>query len=142
MEPPELGVLCDVLWADPIDSESGHLDRPFIFNQNRGCSYTFGADALANFLQRNNLLCCIRAHEVQLEGFKMFQWKGKNFPQIITLFSAPNYCDSYNNKAAVIFFSVNLLAWCDEYPAVSLLTTPILSSRLYECIRLVNALYR
>lgn len=106
MEPPEVGVMVDVLWSDPVDSESGHLERPFIYNQNRGCSYMFGADALSNFLTRNNLLCCIRAHEVQLEGFKMFQWKGKNFPQIITLFSAPNYCDSYNNKAAVIFFSV------------------------------------
>lgn len=32
----------------------------------------------------------------------MHKWEGKNFPQIITLFSAPNYCSMYKNKAAVI----------------------------------------
>jgi len=105
-EPPTKGLLADVLWSDPVDSESGNLHKPFVFNEQRGCSFMFGADALSTFLTRNNLICCIRAHEVQLEGFKMFNWRGKNFPQIITLFSAPNYCGSYNNKAAVITFAV------------------------------------
>lgn len=106
MEPPKSGLLVDVLWADPVDTESGHLFKPFIFNEARGCSYQFGADALSVFLARNNLLTCIRAHEVQLEGFKMYKWRSSNFPQIITIFSAPNYCDSYNNKGAVIMLAV------------------------------------
>lgn len=105
-EPPESGALLDMLWSDPVDSESGVLSMPFTQNKQRGCSYVFGADSLSKFLSENNLLCCLRAHEVQLEGFKMFNWKGNNFPQIITLFSAPNYCDTYNNKGALIFFSV------------------------------------
>ena len=47
----------------------------------------------------------IRAHEAQMEGFKMYNWKGNgSFPTVITLFSAPNYCDTYNNKGAVIKF--------------------------------------
>lgn len=107
VEPQKEGLLVDILWADPVDSESGHLSKPFTFNDQRGCSFYFGAEALNNFLTRNNLVSCIRAHEVQIEGFKMFKWKSKNFPQIITIFSAPNYCDSYNNKAAVIMLSVN-----------------------------------
>ena len=38
----------------------------------------------------------------------MYKWKGKNeFPSVITIFSAPNYCDVYNNKGAVIKFEVN-----------------------------------
>ena len=37
----------------------------------------------------------------------MYKWKGKNeFPSVITIFSAPNYCDVYNNKGAVIKFEV------------------------------------
>lgn len=107
MEPPKSGILADVLWSDPVASDSGFQSKPFVHNDQRGCSYLFGADALDTFLTRNNLLSCIRAHEVQLEGFKMQQWKGKTFPQIITIFSAPNYCDSYNNKAAIIHFSVS-----------------------------------
>lgn len=39
----------------------------------------------------------------------MYNWKSKNFPQIITIFSAPNYCDQYNNKGAVIKFENNSL---------------------------------
>lgn len=75
-------------------------------NPQRGCSYIYGAKALTTFLQRNSLLSLIRGHEVQLEGFKLQHWKNKNFPQVITIFSAPNYCDSYNNKGAVIKFEV------------------------------------
>lgn len=31
------------------------------------------------------------------------------FPSVITVFSAPNYCDVYNNKAAVLKFANNTL---------------------------------
>ena len=37
----------------------------------------------------------------------MHRWNGKSdFPSVITIFSAPNYCDVYNNKGAVIKFEV------------------------------------
>lgn len=33
----------------------------------------------------------------------MHRWSGYDkFPPVITVFSAPNYCDFYNNKGAVI----------------------------------------
>ena len=105
-EPPKKGLLCDILWSDPIDHNEGRLEDTFIRNEQRGCSYVFGAEALTKFLQANKLLSCVRAHEVQLDGFKMYNWRNKNFPQIITIFSAPNYCDSYNNKGAIIKFEV------------------------------------
>lgn len=95
-----------MLWSDPIDKADGALSSDFIGNDQRGCSYVYGASALNHFLQKNNLLSLIRGHEVQLEGFKMLNWKNKNFPQVITIFSAPNYCDTYNNKGAVIKFEV------------------------------------
>lgn len=106
VEPPKKGIMCDLLWADPVDKLDGSLNEAYIRNEQRGCSYVFGAEALTKFLHTNKLLSCIRAHEVQLEGFKMYNWRNKNFPQIITIFSAPNYCDSYNNKGAIIKFEV------------------------------------
>lgn len=109
MEPPKSGPMVDILWSDPVDSETGKLEMPFTPNSQRGCSYYFGAEALNRFLTHNKLMSCIRAHEVQIEGYKMHTWNNSTFPQIITVFSAPNYCDSYNNKGAVIMFSVNLL---------------------------------
>ena len=66
----------------------------------------FRADAACKFLEKNNLLTIIRAHEAQVEGFKMHKWGGSFFPLVITIFSAPNYCDMYNNKGAVIKFDV------------------------------------
>jgi serine/threonine-protein phosphatase 2B catalytic subunit len=40
----------------------------------------------------------------------MYKWSGpEKFPAVITIFSAPNYCDFYNNKGAVIKFEVKIL---------------------------------
>ena len=45
----------------------------------------------------------VRGHEVQMEGYKMHRWDESNsFPYVITIFSAPNYCDSYSNKGSVM----------------------------------------
>lgn len=60
-------------------------------------------EATVNFLKENNLLLIIRGHEAQLNGYKMCAWSDDSkFPSIITMFSAPNYCDAYKNKGAVI----------------------------------------
>eukprot|EP00922_Rhytidocystis_sp_ex-Travisia-forbesii_P041810 GHVS01062478.1.p1 GENE.GHVS01062478.1~~GHVS01062478.1.p1 ORF type:complete len:528 (+),score=71.72 GHVS01062478.1:163-1746(+) len=112
-EPPRAGLFCDMLWADPVDEEKEeHLNNPEAFfpNDVRGCSYFFGYDAASGFLDRNGLLSVIRAHEAQLEGYKMHQTNSKTgFPTVITIFSAPNYCDVYNNKGAVLKFENNTL---------------------------------
>lgn len=40
----------------------------------------------------------------------MHRWnRNSDFPSVITIFSAPNYCDVYNNKGAVIKFEVNII---------------------------------
>ncbi|KAF4747824.1 Serine/threonine-protein phosphatase 2B catalytic subunit alpha, variant 2, partial [Perkinsus olseni] len=50
------------------------------------------------------------AHEAQLEGYKMHRTnEATGFPSVITIFSAPNYCDVYNNKGAVLRFENNTL---------------------------------
>jgi serine/threonine-protein phosphatase 2B catalytic subunit len=54
-------------------------------------------------LKENKFLSIIRAHEVQIDGYKFHRWGGNaSFPSVITVFSAPNYCGSYKNKGAVI----------------------------------------
>ena len=35
-----------------------------------GCSHRFGYKAVKDFLDKNDLVCIVRAHEVQEEGFK------------------------------------------------------------------------
>ena len=56
------------------------------------------------------MLSILRAHEAQFDGYKMHKWNGPSeFPTVITIFSAPNYCDVYNNKGAIIKFESNTL---------------------------------
>ncbi|KIK81972.1 hypothetical protein PAXRUDRAFT_735013 [Paxillus rubicundulus Ve08.2h10] len=110
-EPPTHGLMCDILWADPTEdfgSEKGK--ETFLHNQVRGCSYFFTYSATCKFLERNNLLSIIRAHEAQDSGFRMYR-KAQNtgFPTLITIFSAPNYLDVYNNKAAVLKYENNTM---------------------------------
>lgn len=88
--------------------------------------YYYSYAACCDFLQSNNLLSIIRAHEAQDAGFVfninstiinnddylfillllfiLFRYRmyrksqTTGFPSLITIFSAPNYLDVYNNK--------------------------------------------
>ena len=54
----------------PCDLDKLVLQR-WRTNPVRGCSYLFGFGACVSFLDRNCLLCLLRAHEVQEVGFKV-----------------------------------------------------------------------
>lgn len=59
----------------------------FFPNDVRGCSFFFGYEAASGFLDRNGLLSVIRAHEAQLEGYKMHQKNAKTgFPTVSATF--------------------------------------------------------
>merc|ERR1740129_1425877 len=46
-EPPREGLLCDLLWSDPLEPKEGEKESaarkraPFIHNEVRGCSFYF-----------------------------------------------------------------------------------------------------
>ncbi|KAK6466001.1 Metallo-dependent phosphatase-like protein [Scheffersomyces coipomensis] len=103
-EPPHSGLFCDLIWSDPIEEyDDDSSNHHFVKNVVRGCSYSYTYKASCQFLERNNLLCIIRAHEAQSTGYRMYKRTKKvMFPSVLTLFSAPNYCDNYHNKAAVL----------------------------------------
>jgi len=120
-EIPREGPFCDLMWADPVPDEDkkynadpNSLEKTpvtqwFSHNETRQCSYYFGVSAVANFLESNELISIIRAHEACFDGYK-FQFISKEeVPRVITIFSAPNYCDVYKNKAACIKFHNDVL---------------------------------
>lgn len=75
----------------------------------RGCSYCFGSIQTKKFLKENRIKLIIRGHEVQIDGFN-YQ-KGENDEKLtLTIFSAPNYCDSYKNKGALAIIRDNKLS--------------------------------
>ncbi|KAM3708236.1 hypothetical protein ACB098_02G083900 [Castanea mollissima] len=88
---PESGLLCDLLWSDPSRDGQG-------WGQNdRGVSYTFGADTVAEFLQKHDLDLICRAHQVVEDGYEFFANR-----QLVTIFSAPNYCGEFDNAGAMM----------------------------------------
>ena len=64
-----LGLLCDLLWSDPDKDVQGWGEN------DRGVSFTFGADVVSKFLNRHDLDLICRAHQVQflisLTGMKL-----------------------------------------------------------------------
>lgn len=101
-EVPLEGIMCDLLWADPMKDDQA-IRGKFEENKERDCSYYFGKKPTKQLLQNNQLVSILRGHQVQIEGYKMHKWDGpQSFPYVITVFSAPNYCGYYDNKASVL----------------------------------------
>lgn len=94
--------MCDLLWADPMKDDKA-VKGHYVQNSERDCSVYFGKRPTKKLLDNNGLMAVIRGHQVQVDGYKMHKWDGpKSFPYVITVFSAPNYCGYYENKASVL----------------------------------------
>ena len=94
---PNSGLLCDILWSDP----STEVDD---WGQNeRGISYIYSLTVIKKFLEQNNLDLICRAHQVVEDGYEFFGDRS-----LVTVFSAPDYCEEYNNCAAIMVVDSNL----------------------------------
>ncbi|EPX72992.1 minor serine/threonine protein phosphatase Ppa1 [Schizosaccharomyces octosporus yFS286] len=89
-EIPHEGPICDLLWSDPED-------RPGWGISPRGAGYTFGPDIAETFNHNNGLDLIARAHQLVMEGYN---WT--NSHNVVTIFSAPNYCYRCGNQAAIM----------------------------------------
>lgn len=65
----------------------------------RGTSFTFGLDVASRFLDKNGFDLICRAHQVVPDGF---QFPFKPDQSVVTVFSAPNYCNEFGNKGAML----------------------------------------
>eukprot|EP00040_Diaphanoeca_grandis_P003582 m.25301 g.25301 ORF g.25301 m.25301 type:complete len:306 (-) comp14947_c0_seq1:125-1042(-) len=90
LEVPHEGPMCDLLWSDP-DDRSGWGVSP------RGAGYTFGQDISESFNLNNGLTLISRAHQLVMEGYN---WSHDH--NVVTVFSAPNYCYRCGNQAAIM----------------------------------------
>lgn len=89
-EVPHEGPMCDLLWSDP-DDRCGWGISP------RGAGYTFGQDISEAFNHNNGLTLVARAHQLVMEGYNWSQDRN-----VVTIFSAPNYCYRCGNQAAIM----------------------------------------
>ena len=82
--------ICDLLWSDP-DDRCGWGISP------RGAGYSFGQDISEQFNHANNLKLISRAHQLVMNGYN---WSHER--NVVTVFSAPNYCYRCGNEAAIM----------------------------------------
>ncbi|GKT33151.1 hypothetical protein ADUPG1_007150, partial [Aduncisulcus paluster] len=94
----DAGLLCDLLWSDPLNATVGFGDN------DRGLSYTFGADVVENFLDTHDFDLICRAHQVVEDGYEFFARR-----KLVTVFSAPRYCQEYDNAGAVMSIDDSLM---------------------------------
>jgi serine/threonine-protein phosphatase PP1 catalytic subunit len=86
-------LVTDLLWSDPNPDGEGYVVSE------RGTSYTFGRDVVREFLERNNFDLLCRGHQVVLDGY---EFSFGNDRSTLTVFSAPNYCNEFRNKGAML----------------------------------------
>ncbi|KAI5643230.1 calcineurin-like phosphoesterase domain-containing protein [Phthorimaea operculella] len=134
---PDTGLLCDLLWSDPDKDVQGwgENDRGVSFtfgpdvvskflnrhdldlicrahqvsdsnlSLNSDCIIvTFGPDFVSKFLNRHDLDLICRAHQVVEDGYEFFAKR-----QLVTLFSAPNYCGEFDNAGGMMSVDETLM---------------------------------
>lgn len=70
---PDQGLLCDLLWSDPDKDVQGWGEN------DRGVSFTFGAEVVAKFLHKHDLDLICRAHQVLPPGIWLLGAGGCTF---------------------------------------------------------------
>merc|ERR1711920_512092 len=95
---PDTGMICDFLWADPDKDISGWAEN------DRGVSFIFGPDVVHKFCKKFDFDLIVRAHQVVEDGYEFFANR-----QLITVFSAPNYCGEFDNAGAMLTVDETLM---------------------------------
>ena len=98
--------MTDLLWSDPDD-------RIGWGESSRGAGHTFGEDVSIKFNKENCLSLITRAHQLAMEVFFFSSLikQGYNWchnQNVITIFSAPNYCYRCGNDGAIFEIGENM----------------------------------
>ena len=126
-EVPHEGPMCDLLWSDP-DDRCGWGISP------RGAGYTFGQDISEAFNHNNGLTLVARAHQLVMDGFNWSQERN-----VVTIFSAPNYCYRCGNQAAIMEIDENLKYTFLQFDPAPRTGEPLVSRRVPDVRMLLPA---
>lgn len=97
-------LIVDILWSDPTDSdlETGIQTNAIRDPNGTGKIVKFGPDKVHEFNSENHLSLILRAHECVMDGFERFAGG-----ELITVFSATDYCGRHKNAGAMLTIKRN-----------------------------------
>jgi protein phosphatase len=98
----EQQILLDILWSeysDDINELAINEERDLTKS---GFILKYGKDRLNKFLTDNKLVLLITAHQWVQDGIKLF-----NNDKLLTVISAANYMDKYNNIGGMVYITKN-----------------------------------
>lgn len=101
----EDGLFQDMMWSDPQDARGV---RP----SSRGAGHFFGQDVTQAFCKANDIHLVIRSHECVPDGFEFTHGS-----QLLTLFSASDYCGDTGNMGAFVVFKSDMKANIEQFMA-------------------------
>ncbi|CAD6188172.1 unnamed protein product [Caenorhabditis auriculariae] len=108
---PFRGLVNDMLWADP--DLAVHEWK----TSSRGSGFAFGTNVIDEVCHRLGIELIIRAHQMCFDGY----WVVPSH-KLITIFSAPLYCNLYKNAACVLKIDdkleVQIAAFVPESPNI------------------------
>ncbi|RAO69225.1 uncharacterized protein BHQ10_005237 [Talaromyces amestolkiae] len=110
-EIPHEGAFCDLVWSDPEDA----ADVETWAVSPRGAGWLFGNKVAEEFCHVNDLSLIARAHQLVNEGYK-YHFAKQN---VVTVWSAPNYCYRCGNLASVCEIREDLKPTFKLFSAVS-----------------------
>jgi serine/threonine-protein phosphatase 6 catalytic subunit len=89
------GPYADLMWSDPDDVKTWAPNM-------RGAGWLFGDKVVQDFNHINGLDLICRAHQLVLDGH--LYWFDN---QLVTVWSAPNYCYRMRNRATILQLDAN-----------------------------------
>jgi serine/threonine-protein phosphatase PP1 catalytic subunit len=118
-EVPDKGLLCDLLWSDPDKNVDGWGTNE------RGVSVTFNENIVNKMVEDLDIDLICRAHQVVENGYDFFADK-----KLVTVFSAPNYCNQFDNAGGMMIVDENLI--CGFKILVPKIKNKILNPMMYK----------
>lgn len=106
-EIPHEGAFCDLVWSDPEEIPAWAISP-------RGAGFLFGWKVTDQFTEMNGIELICRAHQLVQEGMK-YMFKKEN---LVTVWSAPNYCYRCGNVASILEFDGTLKRTQKDFNAV------------------------
>ena len=97
-EVPDKGLLCDLLWSDPDKNVYGWGTNE------RGVSFIFSENIVKKIVEDLDIDLICRAHQVVEKGYEFFADR-----KLVTVFSAPNYCNQFDNAGGMMLVDENLI---------------------------------